>query len=767
MLKKKLVRTALKYKAQFISMILMVTIGVGIFFGFNVEWFSIHENFYAFVEETGFADYRILSETGFTEADLRLVEDIEGVDGATRYLSVNVDLDAKNETTYEDGQKKLGMIVVDQYGTDSFAMHLSEGEAYDANADGIWLYDTFAEHNDIKIGDRITVSYQAKKLELKVLGLMKTAEYTIAVADENQLMPDFDNFGYFVISPKAFKEMVGFEFYPEIHINSDTDKDTMLSRIDESFGITMMTLTKDEIVSYKETNSEITEGKTMAGILPELFLAIAILTMISTMNRLTTNEKLQIGTLKALGFKDRRILFHYTSYGMLIGVIGIIVGVILGYWIAGLVISPNGMMGTYLDMPTWNMYAPAFTWPVLVAIFAFLTAISFLSVKKMLVGNAADALRPVVPKKVKKSWVEKTPIWKKMKFGARWNFRDVLRHKSRSAMSLLGVMGCTILIIASLGMRDTMNEFTTTMKNDICNYETKINFKEEIKNETAREYQKQYAGDLEASSMVKVDGKTIALNTYDCKENAICFVEEDGSKFTLQDGGVYVCIRLKDAGYDIGSELEFSPFGTEDTYKVKVLGYTRSMMSECMAMTENTAKELGLDYHFTSLYVKQADREIEKSEDISGTQTKSGVIGALDTFTQLMNEMIAILVIAALVLGMIVLYNLGTMSYVERYREMATLKVVGFKDRKISGLLVSQNNWLTIVGILLGLPAGYAAYAKLLKELASEYEMNAFISPISYAFTILLTFGVSLLVSFFVARKNKNIDMVEALKGTE
>ena len=140
---------------------------------------------------------------------------------------------------------------------------------------------------------------------------------------------------------------------------------------------------------------------------------------------------------------------------------------------------------------------------------------------------------------------------------------------------------------------------------------------------------------------------------------------------------------------------------------------------------------------------------------------------SFDTFMELMNVMIFLLVVAAVVLGIVVLYNLGVMSYTERYREMATLKVLGFRDRKIGRLLISQNLWLTVLGILIGIPAGWAVLKYLLDALAGEYEMALVIGPVTYLVSVLLTFGVSLIVGLMVARKNRSIDMVAALKAEE
>ena len=140
---------------------------------------------------------------------------------------------------------------------------------------------------------------------------------------------------------------------------------------------------------------------------------------------------------------------------------------------------------------------------------------------------------------------------------------------------------------------------------------------------------------------------------------------------------------------------------------------------------------------------------------------------SFDTFIELMVVMVALLVLAAVVLSLVVLYNLGVMSYTERYREMATLKVVGFKNRKIGELLITQNLWLSVIGILIGLPAGVGVLQYLLDALASEYEMKLSLGPLTFVVSIVLTLGVSLLVGWMIARKNRHIDMVAALKTQE
>ena len=198
-----------------------------------------------------------------------------------------------------------------------------------------------------------------------------------------------------------------------------------------------------------------------------------------------------------------------------------------------------------------------------------------------------------------------------------------------------------------------------------------------------------------------------------------------------------------------------------------MLGYNRSVMTESVTISDALADKLGIDYTVSSIYTNLKASEIESSELISGKQDKAQLMETFNSFVRIMDGMVIILVVAAAVLGIVVLYNLGVMSYVERSRELATLKVLGFRNRAIGRLLISQNIWLTFIGVVIGVPAGVGVLQWLLTSLAGEYEMKLMLGPLTFGVSILLTFGVSLLVGLMVARKNRKIDMVEALKGAE
>ena len=796
MLFKKLLRTMGQYKAQFISMIIMIALGFGVFVGANMEWVSIEKNTNRLFEETGLADYKIYSssaKTGgvtatFSENDLQRIKELDGVKDAARFFSVNADVTLVNGEkikTEKDGTGKdkipRAAITVTESENVSF-FNLTSGEAYDgASEDKIWVSDKFAQAKEISVGDTLTfgsVPGIGASLEFKVAGLVKSGEYMVCVQDSTQLMPDFKMFGFAYITPAAYKkicESAGLPspLYEQINVRvnnfDDFTKQKFSDAVNAALGKTMFILSKEESSSYALAHGEVEEGQTMGAVLPVLFLAIAVLTMITTMHRIAAKEKTQIGTLKALGYKNKRILAHYSSYALAIGIVGAALGIGVGYGIAYIIMNPSGMMGTYMDLPYWKLHMPLFCVAVMIAVLFALTLIGFLSVKSMLRGTAADALRPYAPKKMKNLAIEKTKVWKKFSFGTRWNLRDVMRHKSRTLMSLIGIIGCTVLMAGALGMNDTMNAFLTDYYDKAMNYSSRI-YVSSASEETVAEIAEKYAADAGASVGVEIGDKGVSLDIYDIKHDKVRFLDKKGALVPLRNDGAYICRRIADE-YKLkaGDTFTVSPYGTDKEFTLKVNGVIYSS-SESVAITNAYAEACGVTgYKTDSLYTSAVknvllDDELTKNFEI---QDKQSIVESFETFTSLLNLSVTVLIAAAIVLGVVVLYNLGVMSYTERYREMATLKVVGFKDKKIAGLLIGQNMWVTVLGVILGLPLAAGTLGYLVKELASEYEMRVVMGWKTFLISTLLTFCVSLVVSLFVAKKNKKIDMVEALKGAE
>ncbi|MBR3331752.1 MAG: FtsX-like permease family protein [Mogibacterium sp.] len=785
MLRRKLLRTAKVYKVQFISMILLIALGIGVFVGFNAEWVTIGKDTDAFFKDCGFADYRIVDEDGISSADVDKIRDIEGVSGVSRFLSVNADVKGSSD--------QLALTITESEHTSGFV--LTEGEDYDRwDAEGFWLMDKYAELNGIKPGDKLTVTFEDMEFTGTVKGLIESAEYLICVRDESQVMPDFNTYGYVYASPAMLRKVIEQqvreeepdidddvmsiavkevcdETFCQVNVNSSLDKEEMQTAVDKALGRTLLILTKDENISYSESRGEMNEGRTMGAVLPVLFLAIAILTMITTMNRITISEKTQIGTLKALGFRDKRIVGHYTSYAVIISLTGAVLGMVLGYLICKMVMSQDGMMGTYFVMPDWTVHIPLWIWAIVLVIVLLTIFIGYLSVKDLLRGTAAETLRPYTPRHIHRLLLEGTAIWRRMRFGTKWNLRDIFRHKSRSAMSFIGTFGCMLMLVASFGMNQTMNNFLDTFYDGTAVYASKIFMSSDADNKDAVKLAEELEGDYSASVSAKAGDKTVSIDVYNITHGMYRFIDKDSKIIPLPEEGALICKRLaRDFDAKPGDIMTIEPYGTDESYDILISGINGSL-TESISMTEEYAESIGLtdseEYRINSVYTMTAKDQIAASGNITSIQSKQDIIDSFDAFMKIFYFFIIVLIVASVLLCLIVLYNLGIMSYMERYREMATLKVLGFRNKAIGRLLISQNLWISVAGTLLGIPAGIWALNYLMNLLAGEYEMETVVGPVSILPATALNLGVAVIVGRMIARKNRKINMVEALKGTE
>jgi putative ABC transport system permease protein len=433
--------------------------------------------------------------------------------------------------------------------------------------------------------------------------------------------------------------------------------------------------------------------------------------------------------------------------------------------------SQDGMMGTYFVMPDWTIHVPLWIWAIVLVIVLLTIFVGYLSVRDLLRGTAAETLRPYTPRHIHRLLLEGTALWRRMRFGTKWNLRDIFRHKSRSAMSFIGTFGCMLMLVASFGMNQTMANFLDTFYDGTAAYSTKVFMSSDAGNEDAVKLAGDLDGDYSASVSAKVGDKTVSVDVYNITHGMYRFIDEDSNIVSLPAEGALICKRLaKEFDAGPGDTVTIEPYGTDESYDILISGINGSL-TESISLTEEYAKSLGLTeseaYRITSVYTMTGKDQISTGSNITSVQSKQDIIDSFDTFMEIFNFFVIALVVASVLLCLIVLYNLGVMSYMERYREMATLKVLGFRNKAIGRLLISQNLWISAAGTLLGIPAGIWVLRSLMKLLAGEYEMEVTIGPSSILISTALNFGVSILVGLMIALKNRRIDMVEALKGNE
>lgn len=753
MLKRKMLRTLWGYKAQMISMLLMIILGVGIFLGCNIEWYSIKINRDNFYEETGYPEYRIYKDL-VSDDDFDKIKSFSDVTYATRALTILGTVRKNN--TY------LMLNVIED--SSKIKPYYIEGDVYSASSEGIYLSDQYANANSIKINDILDIEVEGITIHEEVKGLIKSSEYMICLKDSSQILPDFKEYAFAYLSPQSFKKYLGQAIYNTTYVYSKMSSTDFERGILDLFGSSATVVSYLDEAGYNGSNGEIEEGKTMAFIIPTAFILIAVLTMVTTMSRIITNERIQMGVLKSLGFKRKKIARHYSLYGLFIGIIGSLIGCLLAYGIAYYIINPNGSMATYLDFPTWKLYMPWYGMLVVIALPIVLGFISYFMVNNELKGTACQTLKPRALKQVKSYSFEKTNFFKKASFSVKWNIRDILRHKVRTLLSIVGVLFSTVLIFACMGMRDTVDGFKNTLYEKNYNFENKITLNSQIDNSQALNLASQYEADYEASMSIKLGDKTVVLFIINNQNQLLGIIDEKGKKIELLDDGVYVCERVFDDGYKINHQIDFKLYGSKDIISSNVIGVCRSM-TEAIYMTENTANKLGIKYQIRTLYTNESISKLDSN--IASITTKDELLSAYNTMMEMMDSMIWMLILASALLAVVVLYNLATLGYIEKIKELSTLKVIGFNDKGISKILVVQTIWITIIGLIIGIPLGAYLLDVVLKALAGEYEMKMYLGILSYVVGILVPSLVSLLTIWLVARKTKKIDMISALKERE
>lgn len=789
MLKRKMARDILKNLSQFITIFLMVFIGVMAYSGIESYMYGMKTTGDKFYSENNLQELNVMG-SNFTNEDLENIKNIENVNNAERKLSV---------TGLTDDDRTLLLNFIETNKISKF--YIIEGTEFEENSPGVWLDNFYAIENNIKVGDTITVKYDGINIKEEVKALINVPDHLYDVKDESELYPNRKDFGFCYLSineipesyikEKAMSQMnitderifdmyaPDFNYkdylifnYVMVDVNDNTKREDVKNEIEEKIDNAIAVINIEDTASYMQYQGEIDEGKTYIGVFSGLFLFIAMLSVITTMTRVVNKQKIQIGTLKALGFKKHKILIHYISYGFWISLIASILGIIGGYFIIGKIFISLEM--SFFEIPNGVPVLQESCYIIAALVVLVVSFITFFTCRKILKENPAQTLRNEIPK-VKENSLNITTkgIFKKLKFASKWNLRDIFRNKMRTFMGIVGVTGCAMLIVCAIGMLDSMNYFVELQFSKLYNFDYKLVLKEDLTEDNLNKLIEKYGDHTSKSYGIEIkDGEKKEANNIfvtDAKQY-IRFVDNKG-KFTEVTSceGVYVTYKLaSNKGYKLGDEIEWHIYGDETYYKSKIVGFNKDPQNQNITMTREYLESLGITYKPDSLYTNENLAGVKEMENVDVVQDIDALKEGMSNMLSMMKTMIWLIIIIAVILGAVIIYNLGVLSYTEKQYQFATLKVLGFQDKQIKSIFVKQNNWIAIISIILGLPLGYYLTDWLFKTAIEEhYDFGASIKLLTYVIAAVGTYIVSYIVSRILAKKIKKIDMVSSLKGNE
>lgn len=761
-LNKKILREIKLNKMQFFNIFIMVFLGVFVFAGVHAYMDGMKISGDKYYESNNLQDIWLSGEN-FTDEDLKNVKEISNVKNAERILNIRTELE-----NYKDVSLDTNFIETNEISK----MYIVDGEKFSKDKKGVWLDSYLAKNLDLKVGDEITFKYKDYEMKEKILGLITVPDHIYSVKDESTIFPTHKDFGFIYLSVNEFP-IQDYMIYNQIIVDiDDTDKiDETKRNIENNIKSAIAVTDRNASSSYQSYNSEIEEGETYSKVFTFLFLFIAILSVVTTMNRFVKKQRTQIGTLKALGFKNRKIIKHYVSYGFYVSLLASILGLILGKYVLGAFFL--NMEAQYFEIPVYNTILISSVYILALIVVVLITIVTYLSCRGILKESAVEALRTEIPK-VKNTKFDLTTkgIFKKSSISTRWNLRDIGRNKSRSIMAVVGIIGCTMLLVCAFGMLDTMNSYLDWEFNKISNFEYKLSLSNNYTNEQLEKLTDKYGNStsetlgIEIKNGEKKEANTLVVN--DAKDY-LKYTNHNREYMDLKDDGIYITEKLsKKYNLNIGDTISWHIFGDNTWYTCKIVGLNRDPQNQNLNMTRKYYETLGLTYRADSLYTNENLSETKSLDGVDIIQSKANLQEGMESMLDTMKTMITILIVVSAILGFVIIYNLGILSFTEKQYQFATLKVLGFKNQQIKKIFIKQNLWLSIIGIVLGLPLGFIMVDYIFKSaLGENYDFSASIKPLSY----LLAVGGSLIVAIFVnkvlSRKVKTIDMVTSLKGNE
>lgn len=528
---------------------------------------------------------------------------------------------------------------------------------------------------------------------------------------------------------------------------------------------------------------------------PIVFFLIATLISLTTMSRMVEEERVEIGTLKALGYSKIQIMSKYIIYSLFASIIGGVLGSIFG-----LKFFPTIIIKMYQMMYDISKIIVEFNWyfaSMGVGIMTLcIVGSTIYTANKELDATPAEMMRPKAPKAGKRVLIEKIPfLWNRFNFTQKVTLRNMFRYKKRFLMTVVGICGCTSLILAGFGLKDSISKIMDYQYIDIYDYDMLIALKNTLTDDEINSTITNLKEKEELEKVVPVYMSSETAKNNELEEETQIFVIDSsetlkdivklkdlktGEELKLNDDEIIITDKLSQL-LDVKKGDEITMRDSDDNeYKVKIGAITEHYISHYIYMTDNLYKKIhNEDVSKNVLLAKYKDKIDENSEyNLSEEILNDSKIASITLTRNLMNTMndtlsamnlvVYILIISAGLLAFIVLYNLSNINISERIRELATIKVLGFYDKEVYNYVTREILLLTIIGIIFGLIFGYILNSFILGTCEiGILRFKRVILPQSYIYATLITIVFTYIVNFITYFSLKKINMIESLKSVE
>lgn len=560
-------------------------------------------------------------------------------------------------------------------------------------------------------------------------------------------------------------------------------------QIDELASAEWYVLDRSSNAGYVSFDGNAEKVAAIAKVFPIFFFLVAALVALTTMTRMVEEERTQIGTLKALGYSRGAIMAKYMIYAGVATVCGCAFGLLVGFMVFPAVIW--GAYGILYNLPplVGAFHLPYAVMSSAAAVLCTMVA-TWYACTSTLHENPARLMLPKAPKAGKRVFLERIPfIWKHLTFTHKVTARNLIRYKKRFFMTVIGIAGCTALLLTGFGMRDSIGDIVTKQFGEIAQYNLMVGLKNDRNDDAIRSVLETEATDSLYVQQTSVDvtgsGNTLAANLFvpEDAESLPDFIvlreRRSGKTVPFSENGVVLTEKFAGKiGAKAGDTIRIQD-GDGRTAQVKVDGITENYVYNYVYMAPSLYRaSFGTDPSYNLITAKVTDdskenrnavsTELLKADGVASVSFTTDASKSFDDILKNIDYIVIVLIVSAGLLAFVVLYNLTNINITERQKEIATIKVLGFFDREVNAYIFRETGILSVIGTAAGLILGIFLHAFVVRTAEVDIVMfGRTISPMSYVLSALLTLVFSALVDVVMARKLRKIDMVESMKAGE
>ena len=761
---------------QFLAVFLMALLSLSIYSGMEGVWHGLDRVSLKYYSDTNIADYWVYA-SDITIDNFKAIKETDEVTEADLSMAVSV---TYSNSDNDNSRYFLKMRTLsDDTSVSKFI--LQDGYEFTSELEnGIWLDSSFAEAHDIKVGDEVHISFMGELNKIFIVqGLVLSSEYIYYTGSTTEIVPNHVLYGYSFVSEKSAKEFFGRIAFNELRIkaNEGTSPEIIQDKIKIELGGSYLdTVHRDDIPAVSQVTKEVNQMQIMAQMFSFVFILLALLTMYTTMSRLIDTQRTEIGLLKALGFCNISLRIHYAIYGLIVSTLGGLLGAILG----PVVVSPAVMSikKATLVLPSWEIKTSFITYLIVLLIVVCCLLSCVIASQRSLREVPAVSMRNKIPKEGKKIFFERIPFfWNRFSSEWKWIFRDISRAKLRTIVGIVGIAGGLTLIVAGFGFSDSINNSNYYVYHIQANYQQKLLLNDIVLPEDiiiidGRAEKNQWVMENVAEFENDDINKKGLLSVMD-EGDLLLFEDMNRKSISLTDNGAFITRKLANKiGVNIGDTVEIHVIGSQNYFQVKIDDIVYSPSPQGIFLTRDYFESLNGNFTPTSVLVKDNNNTVYNVYTDVASVKESVTVEMQEENMNIMSKsvitIIRLLIIASLLLSAVIIYNLGSLNYVERYREYATMKVLGFYQKEICALMLRENVFILLIGLILGVPISIKFLNEYIGIVAFDsFEWIAQINPLSFGMCIAIIAVCSIAVTLLLSKKVKKIIMVEALKSID